>query len=88
MTLAEDDGVQLTHTSNPGGAIGEDTADAQEDKDDGGNDKKYISPRDGSVLHDPAVLAVGRIKTRVCLTMYLLESYSESSGCIFSPSQA
>ena len=58
---AESDGVQLTHTSNPGKAISEDTADTPEDKDDGSDDKKHTSPREGSVSHDPVVLAAGRI---------------------------
>ena len=55
------DSVQLKQTLNPGQAIGEDTADTQEVKDDGGDDKKHSSPRDGSALHDPTVLAAGRI---------------------------
>ena len=59
--ITEGDGVQPTQTSNPGEAIGEDTADTQEDKDDGNDDKKPTGPRDGSVSHDPAVLAAGRI---------------------------
>ena len=62
---AEDDRIQLTQTSNPGEAIGEDTTDTHEDKDDGSDDKKYTSPRDGSVLHDPAVLTAGRINKSV-----------------------
>ena len=41
------DGMQLTQPSNPGDAISEDTANTQEDKDDGGDDKKYTGPRDG-----------------------------------------
>ena len=53
--------TQATQTLNPGGAIGDDTAETQEDKDDDDDDKKPICPRDGSVLHDPAVLAAGRI---------------------------
>ena len=53
--------VQATQTSNPGEAIGDDTAETQEDKDGDNGDKKPTGPRDGSVLHDPAVLAVGRI---------------------------
>ena len=77
------DGIQLTQTSNLGEAIGEDTADTQEDND-GGDDKKYTSPRDGSVSHDPVVLA----SVRVHQTMYPLEQYNKSSGCTFSPSQA
>ena len=53
-------GAQATWTSNPGGAIGDDTAETQEDKD-GDDDKKPTGPRDGSILHDPVVLAAGRI---------------------------
>ena len=61
VTLAttEGDGAQPTQTSNPGKAISEDSSDTQ-DKDDGSDDKKHTSPRDGSILHDPVVLAVGR----------------------------
>ena len=54
-------GARATQTSNPGGAIGDDTAETQEDKDGDDDDKKATGPRDGSVLHDPAVLAAGRI---------------------------
>ena len=52
--------AQATQTSNPGKAIGDDTAETQEDKDGDDGDKKPTDPRDGSILHDPAVLAVGR----------------------------
>ena len=66
--------AQATQTSNPGKAIG-DTAETQEDKDDDDDDKKPTGPRDGSILHDSAVLAAGRISKsasdhvsiRVCL---------------------
>ena len=53
--------AQATQTSNPGEAISDDTAETQEDKDSDNGDKKPTGPRDGSILHDPAVLAVGRI---------------------------
>ena len=53
--------AQATQTSNPGKAIGDDTAETQEDKDDDDDDKKPTGPRDGSILHDSAVLAAGRI---------------------------
>ena len=53
--------AQATQTSNPGKAIGDDTAETQEDKDGDDGDKKPTGPRDGSFLHDPVVLAVGRI---------------------------
>ena len=48
-------------TSNPGEAISDDTAETQEDKDGDDGGKKPAGPRDGSVLHDPVVLAAGRI---------------------------
>ena len=57
----EGDDTQATQTSNPGEAISDDTAETQEDKDGDNDDKKPTGPRDSSVLHDPAVLAVGRI---------------------------
>ena len=59
--ITEGDGAQPTQTLNPGEAISEDTADTQEDKDDGDDDKKPTSPRDGYVSHHPVVLATGRI---------------------------
>ena len=46
---------------NPGEAISDDTAETQEDKDGDNDDKKPTCPRDGSILHDPVVLAAGRI---------------------------
>ena len=61
----EGDDAQATQTSNPGKAIGDDTSETQEDKDGDNDDKKPTGPRDGSVLHDPAVLAVGRISKSV-----------------------
>ena len=57
----EGDDAQATQTSNPGEAIGDDTAETQEDKDSDDDGKKPTGPRDGSVLHDPVVLAAGRI---------------------------
>ena len=57
----EGDNAQATQTLNPGEALGDDTAETQEDKDGDNDDKKPTGPRDGSVSHDPAVLAVGRI---------------------------
>ena len=57
----EGDDAQATQTSNPGEAIGDDTAETQEDKDGYNDDKKPTGPRDGSILHDPVVLAAGRI---------------------------
>ena len=57
----EGNNAQATQTSNPGKAIGDDTAETQEDKDSDNDDKKPTGPRDGSILHDPAVLAAGRI---------------------------
>ena len=53
--------AQATQTSNPGKAISDDTAETQEDKDSDDGDKKPTVPRDGSISHDSAVLAVGRI---------------------------
>ena len=53
--------AQATQTSNQGKAISDDTAETQEDKDGDDDDKKPTGPRDGSILHDPAVLAAGRI---------------------------
>ena len=53
--------AQATQTSNPGEAISDDTAETQEDKDGDNDDKKPTGPRDGSILHDPAVLAAGII---------------------------
>ena len=55
------DDAQATQTLNPGEAISDDTAETQEDKDGDDGDKKPTGPRDGSILHDPAVLATGRI---------------------------
>ena len=55
------DNAQATQTSNPGEAISDDTAETQEDKDGDDDDKKPTGPRDGSVSHDPAALAAGRI---------------------------
>ena len=57
----EGNDAQATQTSNPGKAIGDDTAETQEDKDGDNDYKKPTGPRDGSVSHDSAVLAVGRI---------------------------
>ena len=57
----EGNDAQATQTSNPGEAIGDDTAETQEDKNGDDDDKKPTGPRDGSVLHDPAVLTAGRI---------------------------
>ena len=53
--------AQATQTLNPGEAIGDDTAATQEDQDGDDGDKKPTGPTDGSISHDPAVLAVGRI---------------------------
>ena len=55
----EGDNRQATQASNPGEAIGDDTAETQEDQD--GDDDKPTGPRDGSISHDPSVLAAGRI---------------------------
>ena len=41
--------TQATQTLNPGKAIGDDTAETQEDKDSDDDDKKPTGPRDGSV---------------------------------------
>ena len=57
----EGDDAQATQNSNPGEAICDDTAETQEDKDGDDDDKKPTGPKDGSVLHDPVVLAAGRI---------------------------
>ena len=57
----EGNDAQATQTSNPGEAIGDDTAETQEDNDGDIYDIKPTGPRDGSVLHDPAVLVAGRI---------------------------
>ena len=57
----EGNDAQATQMSNPGEAIGDDTAETQEDKDVDDDDKKPTGPRDGSISHDPAVLAAGRI---------------------------
>ena len=57
----EGNDAQTTQTSNPGEAIGDDTAEIQEDKDGANDDKTPTGPRDGSVSHDPVVLAAGRI---------------------------
>ena len=57
----EGNDAQATWTSNPCEAISDDTAETQEDKDGDDDNKKPTGPRDGSVLHDPAVLAAGRI---------------------------
>ena len=46
---------------NPGKTIGDDTAETQEDTNSDDDDKKPTGPRDGSVSHDPVVLAAGRI---------------------------
>ena len=58
---AKGDNAQATQTSNPGEAIGDDTAETQEDKDSDDDDKRLTGPRDGSISHDPVVLAAGRI---------------------------
>ena len=42
----EGDDAQATQTSNPGEAIGDDTAETQEDKDSDDDDKKPTGPRD------------------------------------------
>ena len=55
------DDTQATQTLNPGKAIGDNTAETHKDKDSDNDDKKPTGPRDGSILNDPAVLAVGRI---------------------------
>ena len=60
----EGDNAQATQTSNPGEAISDDTAETQEDKAGDNDDKKPTGPRDGSISHDPAVLAAGRISKR------------------------
>ena len=57
----EGDNARAAQTSNPGEAIGDDTAETQEDKDGDNDDKKPTGPRDGSISHDHAVLAVGKI---------------------------
>ena len=57
----EGDDAQATQTLNPGKAMGDDTAETQEDKDSDDDDKKPTGPRDGSILHDLVVLAAGRI---------------------------
>ena len=57
----EGDDAQATQTSNPGKAISDDTAETQEDKDHDDDDKKPADPRNGSISHDSAVLAAGRI---------------------------
>ena len=57
----EGDDAQATQTLNPGKAISDDRAETQEDKDGKDDDKKPTGPRDGSILHVPAVLAAGRI---------------------------
>ena len=61
----EGDDAQATQTLNPGEAISHDTAETQEDKDGDDDDKKHTGPRDGSILHDPAVLAAGRISKSI-----------------------
>ena len=61
LVTTEGNDAQATQTSNPGEAIGDDTAETQEDKDSDDDDKKPTGPKDGSVSHDPAVLAAGRI---------------------------
>ena len=57
----EGDDAQATQTLNPGKAIGDDTAETQEDKDGDNDDKKPTGPRNGSISHDSAVLAAGKI---------------------------
>ena len=57
----EGNDAQAMQTSNPGEAIGDNKAETQEDKDSDDDDKKPTGPRDGSVSHDPVVLAAGRI---------------------------
>ena len=61
LVTTEGDDAQATQTLNPDEAIGDDTAETQEDKDGDNDDKKPTGPRDGSNLHDPAVLVAGRI---------------------------
>ena len=61
----EGNDAQATWTSIPCEAISDDTAETQEDKDGDDDDKKPTGSRDGSVLHDPAVLAAGRISKSV-----------------------
>ena len=67
----EGDDAQATHTSNPGEAIGDDTAETQEEKNGDNGDKKPKGTRDGSVLHDPVVLAAGRIKKSASEHMFI-----------------
>ena len=59
--ITEGNDAQAPWTSNPCEAISDDTAETQEDKDSDDDDKKPTGPRDGSILHDPAILAAGRI---------------------------
>ena len=71
----EGDNAQATQTLNPGEAIDDDTAETQEDKDGDDDDKKPTGPRDHSILHDPAVLAAGRISKsasdHMCIRPYV-----------------
>ena len=53
------DGTQAILVLNPDEANDEEPANTQEGADDDIDDKRPTSPQDGSVLHDPAVLAVG-----------------------------
>ena len=45
----EGNNAQATQTLNPGEAIGDDTAETQEDKDSDNDDKKPTGPRDGYI---------------------------------------
>ena len=55
------DGTQAILVSNPDEANDEEPANTQEGVDDDNDDKRPAGPQDCSVLHDPAVLAAGRI---------------------------
>ena len=61
VTPTKGNDAQATQTSNPVEDISDDPAETQEDKDGDDDDKKPTGPRDGSISHDPAVLAAGRI---------------------------
>ena len=55
------DGPQATQTLNPGDIDDEEATNTQETTDESIDGKKPAGPRDGTVLHDPEVLAAGRI---------------------------
>ena len=61
VTRVTTEGDDAQATQIPGETISDDTAETQEDKDGDDDDKKPTGPRDGSILHDPVVLAAGRI---------------------------